>query len=61
MDSENKAVHILQGKSCSERAISLGWIITFHADDNREMSALHSSPALRLSTLLLNCEQNGSY
>lgn len=61
MDSKNKSVHVLQRQSCSERALSLGWIITFHADDNREMSALRSSPTLHLSTLLLNCEQNGSY
>lgn len=61
MDSDNKAVHILSKKPCTERAVSLDWIITFHADDNGEMSALHCSFALRLSTLLLNCEQNGSY
>lgn len=61
MDSENKAVHILPRKPPAERAVSLGWIITFHADDNRGISALHCSSVLRSSTLLLNCEQNGSY
>lgn len=60
MDGENKTVHILPEKPCTERAISLVWIITFHADDNGEMSALRRSSALRSSTLLLNCEQNGA-
>lgn len=61
MDSENEAVHILPRKPPAERAVSLGWIITFHADDNGGMSALHRSSSLRLPTLLLNYLQNESY
>lgn len=60
-DSENKAVTILPRKPPAERVVSMGWIITFHADDNEGMSALLCSSVLCLSTLLLNCEQNGSY
>ena len=30
-------------ESPAESAASLGWVITFHADDNRGMSAFHSS------------------
>lgn len=61
MDGENKAVHILPRKPPAESAVSLGWIITFHADDNGGMSALHRSSSLHLPTLLLNYLQNESY
>lgn len=41
MDSENKAVHVSRRKPYTLK--ELGWIMTFHAGDNREMSALHCS------------------
>lgn len=33
----------LPRKPCTERAVSLGWIITFHSGDNGEMSPMHCS------------------
>lgn len=56
-----KRAYFARKGSHRDRAVSLHWIITFHAADNGEMWALLCRSVLHSSTLLLNCEQNGSH